>query len=172
MRGAKNKAVVGVFTYMDDAIRAVKTFKDKQFEYRVYSPVPNHELEDVIYPEKSPVRFVTTTGAVSGLIAGFALAIWTSMDWPLRASAKDIVSTPGFVVIGYEWTILWGGLATLFAIFHFCKIPNLFRAVGYDPRFSHDKFGIVVGCGGDDVESVREVMLNSGADEVEVRDGL
>lgn len=40
MRGNTNKAVVGVFTYMDDAISAIKKIKDKGLDYRVYSPVP------------------------------------------------------------------------------------------------------------------------------------
>ena len=172
MKGDKSKAVVGVFTYMDDLINAIKKVKDKSLDYRVYSPVPNHELEDVVYPQKSPVRFVTATGAVMGLCAGFALAILTSMDWPLRTSAKAINSMPAFVVVGYEWTILWGGLATLGALFFFCKIPSMFSAIGYDPRFSHDKFGLVVGCSGDTTGEVKELMISSGADEVEVRDGL
>lgn len=172
MRGNTNKAVVGVFTYMDDAISAIKKIKDKGLDYRVYSPVPNHELEDVVYPEKSPMRFVTAAGALFGMCFGFGLAILCSMDWPLRVSAKDVVAIPGFVVVGYECTILIGGLATLFGMLFFCKIPNLFDAVGYDPRFSHDKFGVVVGSSTGDVDGVKEMLSSSGADEVEVRDGL
>jgi len=45
-------------------------------------------------------------------------------------------------------------------------------AVGYDPRFSHDKFGVVVGSSTGDVDGVKELLSSSGADEVEVRDGL
>ena len=167
-----NKAVVGVFTYFDDMIKAVKKVKEENLDYRVYSPVPNHELEEVTMPEKSPVRFVTATGALTGLIGGFSLAILCSMDYPLRVSAKDIVSVPGFVVIGYECTILLGGIFTLLALLHFCRIPDLFRKAGYDPRFSQDKFGVVVGCDKDDIDKVKSVLSGSGADEVQVRDGL
>lgn len=167
-----NKAVVGVFSYMDDTIEAIKKVKEAKFDFCVYSPVPNHELEEHTYPEKSPIRIVTMTGAVTGLIFGFALAILCSLDWPLRVSAKDIVSIPGFVVIGYECTILFGAIATLLALLGFAKIPNLLRKVGYDPRFSGDKFGVVVGCESKDVDAVKAKLKDSGADEVEVRDGL
>ena len=167
-----NKAVVGVFTYFDDTIKAVKKAKALNYDYRVYSPVPNHELEHVTYQERSFLRFITGTGALLGLIGGFALAIWTSLDWPIRVSAKDVVSIPGFVVIGYECTILFGALFTLLGMLHFCKLPDILRKVGFDPRFTQDKFGVVIGCGSDDVEDVRSKLKDCGADEVQVRDAL
>lgn len=170
MRG--NKVVVGVFKYMDDTIHAVAWSKEKNLDWRVYSPVPNHELEEATFPEKSPVRLITATGALTGLTFGFALAILCSLDYPLRVSAKDIVSIPGFVVIGYECTILFGALATLFAMFHFCRIPDIFRKIGYDPRFSQDKFGVVVGCDANQVDEVKESLMKNGAEEVQVREGL
>ena len=170
MRG--NKAVVGVFSYVDDVLKAISKVKESNLDYRVYSPVPNHDIEHETYPEKSPVRFITGLGAISGLTGGFALAILCAMDYPMRVSAKDVVSIPGFVVIGYECTILLGGIFTLLALFHFCRLPNLFRKVGYDPRFSDDKFGIVVGCDKGDVDQVQSVLSQSGAEEVHVKDGL
>ena len=167
-----SKVVVGVFSFMDDAMNAIKDAKKHDLDYRVYSPVPNHDLEHLTYPEKSPVRLVTATGAITGLIGGFALAILCSMDYPLRVSAKDIISPPGFVVIGYECTILFGALATLAALFHFCKIPDIFRKIGYDPRFSQDKFGVVVGCESAQADAVSERLRQCGAEEVEIRVGL
>ena len=167
-----NKVVVGVFSYLDDAMNAVKDAQKHDLDYRVYSPVPNHDLEALTYPEKSPVRLVTATGAVTGLIAGFSLAILCSLDYPLRVSAKNIISPPGFVVIGYECTILFGAIFTLLAMFHFCKIPDLFRKIGYDPRFSCDKFGVVVGCESSDIDQVKKRLLSCGAEDVDVRDGL
>lgn len=170
MRG--NKAVVGVFSYLDDALNAVKAAKAARLDFKMYSPNLNHEIEEATYPEKSPVRFITFGGAVTGCAAGWALAILCSMDWPLRVSAKDIVSLPGFFVIGYECTILFGALATLGAMFHFCRLPDIFRKVGYDPRFSYDKFGVVVGCDSKDVEEVGRKLTAAGAEEVKVTDGL
>lgn len=170
MRG--QKAVVGVFGYLDDVIKAVEQVKSAQYDFRVYSPVPNHDLEAVTYPQKSPVRFFTGAGAVAGLVFGFGIAIWMSLDWPLRTSAKDIASIPAFVVIGYECTILFGAIFTLMAMFHFCRIPDVLKKVGYDPRFTDDKFGVVVGCDPRDVEQVSAQLREAGAEEVEVRETL
>ncbi len=172
MSESSSRAVVGIFTYMDDALEAVKNIKSAKLDYRMYSPVPRHEIEEVTYPEKSPVRIVSLTAAITGCTFGFALAILCSLDWPMRTSAKNIASIPAFFVPGYECTILFGGVATLLAILVFCRLPNVLRTAGYDPRFSHDKFGVVVACTGTQVDDVKRRMLDSGADEVDVRDSL
>ena len=166
------KAVVGVYTFIDDALSAIDLAKASNLDYRVYSPVPHHELEEATLPGKSPVRFLTGAGAVMGCSAGFALAIWTSLDYPLRVSAKDVVSVPGFFVIGYECTILFGGIFTLLALLHFCRLPNILRKVGYDPRFSQDKFGVVIGCQSAMVDDLVARLHKTGADEIQVREGL
>ena len=169
---AAAKAVVGVYTYLDDLTKAIGKIKHSNLDYRVYSPFSNHQIEDTAMPGKSPVRKITITGALTGLTFGFALAILCSMDWPMRVSAKDVISVPGFVVIGYECTILLGAIFTLLALLHFCRLPDILRKAGYDPRFSDDKFGIIVGCESGDVDSVKATLRESGADEVEVKDAL
>ena len=165
-------AVVGVFEYLDDTVKAIEMAKAEERDYRVYSPVPRHELEEVTYPEKSPVRRFTLIGGLAGLCFGFFLAIWCSLDWPLRVSAKDIVSIPGFVVVGYECTILFGAIATLLGLFHLCRIPDLLRKIGYDPRFMVDRFGVVVSCMHAEVDHIKQQLLAAGAEEVQVKDGL
>jgi len=166
------KAVTGVFEYVDQLLTATNEVKAKEYKFTVYSPALNHEIVHEISPERSHVRFFTGFGAVCGLIAGFTLAIWTSLDYPLRTSAKEIVSIPGFVVCGYEWAILWGGLATLTGMMILCKIPNLVRKVGYHPRFSDDRFGVVVNCPSEEVENLKNSLTKAGAEEVIVSEAL
>jgi hypothetical protein len=170
MKGTK--AVVGVFSYMDDALRAVQGAQHEKLDFRVYSPVPRHEIDHVASPERSSVRMFTTVGASIGIVFGFALAILCSLDWPLRVSAKDIISIPGFVVIGYECTILFGAIFTLVGLLHFCRIPDVLRKVGYDPRFTEDKFGVVIGCDSEAVDLASSVLKKNGAEEVMLREGM
>jgi hypothetical protein len=169
---ASNVVLVGVYTFLDDAIKSIKKVQEEGLSLRVYSPVPHHELEELTKPEQSPVRWFTLTGAITGITSGFALAIWTSLDYPLRVSAKTIASVPGFVVIGYECTILFGGLATLLALLIFCRIPDVMRKIGFDKRFTQDKFGVVVGCPADRLVEIKAALEAAGADEVQVREGL
>lgn len=173
IRGNRNKAVVGVFSYVDDAAHAIREAQSRDWEYRVYAPCPVHELEELTFgAQRSPVRMFTLTGGILGLIGGFGLAILTNLDWPLRTSAKPIVSIPAFVPVGYECTILLAALCTFGAMALFCRLPYLFRKMGYDPRFSDDKFGVVIACASGDEAEVEGVLKGSGADEVSVKDAL
>jgi molybdopterin-containing oxidoreductase family membrane subunit len=167
-----NKAVVGVFEFMDDAIKAIDFVKKKELDFRVYSPVPNHSLDHAWSPKRSNVRIISLIGGITGLTFGFALAIMCSLDYPLRVSAKDIVSVPGFVVIGYECTILFTALFTLKAVGLFGRVPDVFRKIGYDPRFTCDRFGVVVSCEGAEVDQVKSSLSELGAEEVDVRESL
>lgn len=170
MKGSK--VVVGVYTYLDDIINAINAVKEKSLDFQVYAPTYIHELEMAVDKKRSPVCRVSLTGALTGLVGGFTLAIVCGMDWPLRVSAKEVLAVPAYVVIGYECTILLGAIFTLLAILHFCRLPDIFRRPGYDPRFSHDKFGLVVGCESDELDRLQELLKSSGADEVGVKDGI
>lgn len=167
-----NKAVTGVFGFLDDTLKCLERIKQRGLDFRAYSPFGCPEMDQAADPARSNVRMFTMCAAIFGCCFGFGLAILCSMDWPMRVSAKDVVSVPAFVVIGYECTILIGGLFTLLGLLHFCRIPDILRKVGYHPKFSDDKFGLVVGCGHDEVEEVKKTLLACGAEEVLVSDGL
>lgn len=170
--GSRSKAVVGVFSYIDDVVKAVHEARERDWEYRVYSPCAMDELEDIAGKGKSAVRVFTLAGGLGGLVFGFGLTVLCSMDFPLRVSAKPIVSLPAFAPIGYECTILFAAMMTFFGVALLCRLPYLFRNMGYDPRFSDDKFGVVVACDGLDVPDVGDAMKKAGAEEVTVRDAL
>ena len=167
-----NKAVIGVYSFVDDTLKAIEAVKSEGHDFRVYSPVPVHSILDAAAPERSPISLVTGTGALLGIISGFSLCIWCHLDWPIRVSAKEIASIPAFIPVGYECTILFGAIFTLLALLHFCKLPWIFRSIGYDPRFSQDKFGVVVACDTRNVDGVKATLSGCGADEVNVQDAL
>ena len=170
MKGSK--VIVGVYSYLDDMLKAARLVKEAKLDHRAYAPTYNLEMEEALTTGKSPVRRCTLSGALLGCTCGWTLAVMCSLDWPMRSSAKDIVSLPGFFVIGYEWTILFGAIGTLLGLLYFCRLPDVLRKVGYDPRFSDDKFGLVVGCDSAQIDEVRAKLLQAGADEVQVREGL
>ncbi len=159
--------VVGVFGYLDDAVRALTELKGRGYtQLTVYSPVPRHELDAVLAKKESPVRLFTLVGGLTGVSFGFFYAIATSLDWPLVTGGKPIVSLPPYIVIGFETTILLGALVTVAGMFLNARLPKLGRSPGYDPRFSSDKIGIVAFGGPSQLEGAREVLRDAGAEEV------
>jgi hypothetical protein len=159
--------VVGVFGDLDATVLALRELKSKGYDsLTVYSPVPRHEIEEVLDQPASPVRLFTLIGGLTGCALGFAYAISTSLDWPLITGGKPIVSLPPFVIIGFECTILIGALATVAGMFLNARLPKLRSAAGYDPRFSNDKFGVVAMGGPAQVSGAEQIMKAAGAEEV------
>ncbi len=162
-----NQGVLGIFSYVDLTVNAVKRLKDEGFRnLRVFSPVPNHEIEDAVGEPESIVRFFTLFGAMLGTACGIGFTVLTSSAWPIQVSAKPIVSIPPFIVIMFELTILMGSLSTLLGLLINSRLRRNAPRNMYDPRFTDDKFGVMVTCGRDNVKKVEDILNSQGAEEV------
>ena len=161
--------VLGVFAHVDTTLDAIRRLRAKGFsELTVYTPVPVEEIEEEIEKVRplSGVRLFTLVGALTGTATGFFLTIWTSLKWELVTGGKDPVSFPPFVIIAFELTILFGGLATLIAMLLLGKLPKTKPSITYDPRFTMDRFGVAVACPPETADQVRSLLTGAGAEEV------
>lgn len=160
--------VTGVFSYVDTTTKAVQLVKQRGVEnYTVHMPTFIHSLADEIDHTDSPVRFVTLFGALTGLTLGFLMQWWMGLDWPIRVSMKPPFALPTSTVIMFELTILIGSLMNLAALFFFCRLPNPDLGRGYDPRFTDDKFGVVIEAESEAAAAAAESLLReAGAEEV------
>lgn len=164
--------VVGHFKFMDDTIKAIRKLRELgQEQVELFSPFPYHDLEDEMYygKKRSPVRTVTMIGGITGLLLAFLMTIWMSIDYPVRVSAKPLISIPAFIVIGFECTILIGAISNLLAMFHFSRIPSLFRSPGFRPTFTDDTFGLTVRVPKEKTEELKQLFEKTGAQQVEVQ---
>ena len=165
-RPRRMPGLLAAFVHIDaavDAIRALRATGHRKLV--VYSPAPNHELEEALSHRVSPVRLFTLIGGLTGCAAGFGMTIWMSYDWPVVVGGKPIASIPPYVVIAFELTILMGALVTVAAVAFFSVAMGK-RGVAYDPRFSDDQVGIFVPADSDQIASVETLLRNAGAVEV------
>lgn len=161
--------VLGVFAHVDTTLDAIRKLRARGFsELTVYTPVPVEEIEEEIEKVRplSAVRLFTLLGALTGTATGFFLTIWSSMRWELVTGGKDPVSYPPFIIIAFELTILFGGLATVIAMLLLGKLPKTKPSLTYDPRFTLDRFGVAVACPPETAEQVRSLLTGAGAEEV------
>ncbi|MEK7385103.1 MAG: DUF3341 domain-containing protein [candidate division NC10 bacterium] len=166
---ASTETVLGVFAHVDTTVRALEQLRAKGYhDLTVYTPVPVHEIEDVLERDRplSRVRLFTLIGGLTGTVSGFLLTIWSALVWGLTTGGKPVVSIPPFVVIAFELTILFGGLATLIGMVVLGRLPRLTPSPTFDPRFTNDRFGVAVHCATGRGGSVREILRGAGAEEV------
>lgn len=162
---------LGVFGEVDAAVLAIESLKAAGMnDLETYSPLPQHELEHALHPPQSPVRLFTLVGGLTGAATGFALAIWTSLDWPLITGGKPIISLPPFVIIAFEMTILFGALATVLGLIINARLGPPGKDLAYDPSFSAGQFGVLVDAPSGQGEEARRILMDAGATEVQAWD--
>jgi hypothetical protein len=165
-RTRRMPGILASFAHIDAAVDAIRALRARGHRNLVvYSPAPNHELDEALNHRVSPVRLFTLIGGLTGCAAGFAMTIWMSHDWPVLVGGKPIASIPPYVVIAFELTILLGALSTVTAVAVFSVLMGK-RGVAYDPRFSDDQVGIFVPAGTDQVGPVENLLRSAGAVEV------
>ena len=160
--------VLASFVYEDAAVDAVTRLKAKGFrDLTVYSPAPNHHLEQALDQPVSWVRAFTLFGGLTGCSAGFGMTIWMSLDWPLLVGGKPIAAIPPYVVLAFELTILYGALSTCAGML-ILSIAKSLKGRPYHPRFSDDRIGIFVPCAPEQTGAVRSLLTQAGSEEVTV----
>ena len=177
---AHQSGVLGVFAYVDVTVEALRRLRERGWPaVRVHAPIPNHAILEEVEPgAMSPVRVFSLIGALTGTIAGFALASYASLKMHsfqgLLVSGKPPLSIPAFVVIGFELTVLIGALATMAGFLIYARLPKWKARLGgpgYDTKFSDDRFGIFVPCDPARWEQVKELLTAAGAEEVRMEGG-
>ncbi len=163
-------ALLASYEYLDSTVDAIDQLKKAGFKgVKAYSPYPDHHIEHALGYDQSPVRVWTLVGGLTGTATGFALATWTSMDWPLVVGGKPIVSIPAYIIIAFELTILFGALSTLIGLFILSRLPDVRPSMVYDPEFSAGRYGVYVEAEGGRIDEARKILNDQ--EPIELREG-
>jgi hypothetical protein len=159
--------LVGVFDKPGDVAETVTRLKGRGFtKLEVYAPAPFEEIDDAVDPKPSKVRIFTLVGGLLGVVTGYAVTIWMSLDWPIVIGGKPFASVPPYTVIAFELTILFGGIFTLIGLLAVGRLPAVKLGPGYSARFSAEEFGLVVDVSERDVAEVDGLLRAHSAKEV------
>lgn len=141
------KGILAIFSYLDDFCNAIKMTRERSdcAGHEFLSPTSYHEIEEAAGFGASPVRFYTLTGALTGLVSGFALCLFMDSVYPIVVGGKTpgIASFPAYVIIMFELTILLGAIATIIGILWEGRVPNPNARI-LDKRITDDKFAIYI----------------------------
>jgi molybdopterin-containing oxidoreductase family membrane subunit len=159
--------VLGVFELPDQVVQAATKLRARGYgDLETYSPAPFAEVDDAVNEKPSRVRLFTLIGGLTGVVTGYAMTVWMANDWPIMLGGKPFSSIPPYTIIGFELTILFGGLMTVLGLFVVGRLPLLKLDRAYAPRFSAEEFGVAVRCRERDVSEIDALMREQGAREV------
>lgn len=165
---AEKMVVIGVYAYLNEVLEAIRALKRENIPVdTVYSPIPSHEIRETLgLPELGTVRFYTLTGAILGILTGLFLVWYTAVQWHFIVGGKPPVPWVPSVIPAFEFLILIAVFFNLAGLFHKNRMPRFRLPSHFDPRFTQDRFGILVECADEQRETVMNILRNSGAEEV------
>jgi molybdopterin-containing oxidoreductase family membrane subunit len=144
---ADEARVMGLFKDDSRAARAIADLGKAGFGFlRVHSPVPSQRIMDALKLKRSRVGWFTLVGGIIGFFTGFALAIFTAVQWNLIVSGKPIVSLIPFFIVGFEFTILFSVFGNVIGLLVCSRLPDYAGLETYDPRCSGEHFGVLAAC--------------------------
>jgi hypothetical protein len=116
--------LVATFPQVDGLLRAVRKARRELFRvYDVFAPFPIHGLDEAMGIRRTKLPYVTLLCALTGLATALTLQFYTNvLDWPLDVGGKPDNSMLAFVPICFELSVLFGGLATVGALFLRAKL--------------------------------------------------
>lgn len=141
------KYIMGIFRDEDRVISTLAALKETAYQFqRVHSPIPSHKIMAALNLKKSKVGWFTLAGGIIGLISGFALAIYCSIQWNLIVSGKPIISLIPFFIVGFEFTILFAVFGNVIGLLTQARLPAFRKLEYYDPRCSGEHYGVLAAC--------------------------
>jgi hypothetical protein len=163
----RDSGLLGIFPYLDDLLTALRNLKENGSNIRtVFSPIHFSEIQEVIGHKPSIVRYFTLAGGILGGLSLVSLAVYAHLSFRLITGGKPILAWIPFVVVFFEGTVLLAVIFTVVAWILNGRLPRVGLSGAYDPRFSVDRFGILVACPDGKRDTIFKILKDAGAEEV------
>lgn len=159
------KYVMGLFKREDQAVAAIGELKDSAWPlHRTHSPIPSHRIMSALGLKDSRVGWFTLCGGILGFFTGFLLAIFTAVRWELIVSGKPVVALVPFVIVGFEFTVLFAIFGNLIGMLVLSRLPRQANLENYDSRCSGEHFGILSSCSDEEREGLSALFTRNGGE--------
>ncbi len=144
--------IYGIMAEFDSATELVaaarRTHAAGYTKIDAYSPFPVEELAEAIGFHRNGVPLVTLIGGLLGGLSGYAMQYWiAAVSYPVNVGGKPYHSWPAFIIVTFEMTILFAGLAAVFGMLALNGLPMPYHPVFNVPRFAFatkDRFFLII----------------------------
>jgi hypothetical protein len=163
----RSSSLLGIFPYLDGLLDALRKLKESEFQIdTVFSPIHFSEIQEIMGHKPSRVRYFTLAGGILGGLGLVGLAVYAHLSFGLVTSGKPILAWIPFVVVFFEGTVLLAVIFTVAAWILNGRLPRARLPGAYDPRFSEDRFGVLVAYQPGERDFILKLMQDAGAEEV------
>lgn len=160
--------IMGVFDRLDNLLKAIEQLREERFMIEeVYSPAPVEEIPKKLGMRQSWIRWFFLAGACSGLLLAYFTTIYSASAWELDVWGKPFVAWIPYSLIAYEWTILVAVIAGFIWVIILAQNKSFRDPPLYDPRFTVDRFGVLVRCNSSDREHVFKLFEETKAEKID-----
>jgi len=158
-------SIMGIFSTEEQAASAIRGLRNTEYTLeRVHSPIPSHKIADAMALPKSKVGWFTLAGGIIGFFTGFLFAAFTAARWSLIVSGKPVVALVPFVIVGFEFTILFAVFGNVLGLISQAKLPRFGTSALYDSRFTGHKFGVMASCSAGEKSGLHRFFEAKGAE--------
>ena len=148
----KRLTIYGMMAEFDSArdlvAAARRTREEGYHKIDAYSPFPVEGLAEEIGFRKNSVPLVVLIGGLLGCMSGYGLQYWISaVSYPINVGGRPYNSWPAFIVVTFEMTILFAGLAAVLGMLALNGLPMPYHPVFNVPRFAfatRDRFFLII----------------------------
>jgi Alternative complex III, ActD subunit len=148
----KRDPIYGLMAEFDSATALVEAARQTSGagykKIDAYSPFPVEELAEAIGFHKNGVPLVVLVGGILGGLSGYLMQYWISASaYPVNVGGKPLNSWPAFIVVTFEMTILFAGIAAVFGMLALNGLPMPYHPVFNVERFafaSKDRFFLII----------------------------
>jgi hypothetical protein len=138
--------IIGIFKDESSILKAVKSFREEGVSIvETYTPYAVHGLDKAMGLAPSRIFLVILSAVALGCGVALGFQYWASVvSWPVVTGGKTGNLLPAFIPVTFEVTVLFGGLASVAALFYRSKLrwgstPHL-----KIDRVTDDRFALVL----------------------------